>query len=120
MRVFALLLASVGLYGVMSFSVRQRTGEVGIRMALGAESGRVLKLVMRQGLWQLGIGLLLGMALAYALAGLVESMLVNVEPTDPAIFAAIVLTLLITGLMASAIPAFRASRIDPMIALRQR
>jgi predicted permease len=116
----ALLLASVGLYGVMSFSVRQRTAEVGIRMALGAESGRVLKLVMRQGLWQLGIGLLLGMALAYALAGLVESMLVNVEPTDPATFLTIVLTLLVTGLTASAIPALRASRIDPMIALRKQ
>ncbi len=116
----ALLLASVGLYGVMSFSVRQRTPEVGIRMALGAESGRVLKLVMRQGLWQLGIGLALGVLLAFALAGLMESMLVNVEPTDPATFVTIVLTLLVTGLTASAIPALRASRIDPMIALRKR
>ena len=75
---------------------------------------------MRQGLWQLGTGLLLGMLLAFALAGLVESMLVNVEPTDPAIFAIIVLTLLATGLTASAIPALRASRIDPMIALRKQ
>ncbi len=116
----ALLLASVGLYGVMSFSVRQRTPEVGIRMALGAESSGVLRLVMRQGLWQLGIGLVAGMALAFALAGLVESMLVNVEPTDPATFVTIVITLLVTGLTASAIPALRASRIDPMIALRKQ
>ena len=116
----ALLLASVGLYGVMSFSVRRRTSEVGIRMALGAESGQVLRLIMRQGLWQLGIGLALGMVLAFALAGLMESMLVNVEPTDPAIFAIIMLTLLVTGLTASAIPALRASRIDPMIALRKQ
>jgi len=116
----ALLLASVGLYGVMSFSVRRRTNEVGIRMALGAESSRVLKLVMRQGLWQLGIGLALGMVLAFALAGLMESMLVNVEPTDPATFSVILLTLLATGLAASALPALRASRIDPMIALRKQ
>jgi predicted permease len=116
----ALLLASVGLYGVMSFGVRRRTTEVGIRMALGAESRRVLKLVMRQGLWQLGIGLALGMLLAFALAGLMETMLVNVEPTDPATFALIVVTLLFTGLAASAIPALRAARIDPMIALRKQ
>ncbi len=116
----ALLLASVGLYGVMSFSVRRRTPEVGIRMALGAGSGTVLRLVLRQGLWQLGIGLLLGVLLAFALAGLMESMLVNVEPTDPATFITIVLMLLITGLTASAIPALRASRIDPMIALRKQ
>jgi len=116
----ALLLASVGLYGVMSFGVRRRTTEVGIRMALGAESARVLELVMRQGLWQLGIGLTLGMVLAFALAGLMESMLVNVEPTDPATFALIVVTLLVTGLTASAIPALRAARTDPMIALRKQ
>ncbi len=116
----ALLLASVGLYGVMSFSVSRRTNEVGIRMALGAESNGVLKLVMKQGFWQLGIGLALGMALAFVLAGLMESMLVNVEPTDPATFAVIVVTLLITGVTASAIPALRASRIDPMVALRKQ
>lgn len=116
----ALLLASVGLYGVMSFGVRRRTGEVGIRMALGAEAGRVLRLVIRQGLVQLGTGLALGMVLAFALAGLMESMLVNVEPTDPATFGLIVATLLLTGLTASAIPALRASRIDPMIALRKQ
>jgi len=116
----ALLLASVGLYGVMSFGVRRRTTEVGIRMALGAESTGVLKLIMRQGLWQLGFGLALGMLLAFALAGLMESMLVNVEPTDPATFALIVITLLATGMTASAVPALRASRIDPIIALRKQ
>jgi ABC-type antimicrobial peptide transport system permease subunit len=100
--------------------VRQRTREVGIRMALGAKSRGVLKLVIRQGLWQLGVGLVLGMVLAFALAGLVESMLVNVEPTDPATFVTIVVTLLATGVAASALPAFRASRIDPMIALRKQ
>ena len=75
---------------------------------------------MRQGLWQLGIGLALGMLLACAWACRGESMLVNVEPTEPATFITIMLTLLITGLTASAIPALRASRIDPMIALRKR
>jgi ABC-type antimicrobial peptide transport system permease subunit len=116
----ALLLASVGLYGVISFGVRRRTTEVGIRMALGAESRRVLGLIMRQGLWQLGIGLTLGMLLAFMLAGLMETMLVNVEPTDPTTFALIVATLLATGLTASILPALRAARIDPMIALRNQ
>ena len=114
----ALVLASVGLYGVMSFAVRRRTHEVGIRMALGAESRRVLGLVIRQGLFQLGLGLVLGMLLARLLANLMQMVLYQVEPTDATTFASIVATLLATGLLACFLPALRASRVDPMIALR--
>jgi predicted permease len=114
----ALLLASVGLYGVMSFAVRRRTAEVGIRMALGASSRDVLALVIRQGLTQLGLGLALGLLLARGLASLLQAILYQVEPTDATAFTAIAATLLATGLLACLIPALRAARVDPMIALR--
>jgi predicted permease len=114
----ALLLASVGLYGVMSFAVRRRTAEVGIRMALGASSGEVLGLVIRQGLVQLGIGLALGLLMARGLASLLQAILYQVEPTDATTFTAIAGTLLAVGLLACLVPALRAARVDPMIALR--
>lgn len=115
----ALLLASIGLYGVMSFGVRRRTGEVGIRMALGASAREVLAMVVRQGLWQLGVGLVLGLLLALGLGSLLEAILYQVEPTDPFTFVSIAITLLLTGLAACFVPALRAARIDPMIALRK-
>jgi predicted permease len=115
----ALLLASVGLYGVMSFGVRRRTAEVGIRMALGASAREVLGMVVRQGFWQLGIGLVLGLLLALGLGSLLEAILYQVEPTDPFTFVSIAATLLLTGLTACLLPALRAARIDPMIALRK-
>ncbi|HEX9699588.1 MAG TPA: ABC transporter permease [Acidobacteriota bacterium] len=114
----ALLLASVGLYGVMSFAVRRRTAEVGIRMALGASSGDVLGLVIRQGLVQLGLGLALGLLMARGLASLLQAILYQVEPTDATTFTAIAGTLLAVGLLACLVPALRAARVDPMIALR--
>ncbi len=116
----ALLLASVGLYGVMSFAVRRRTAEVGIRMALGARASSVLALVMRQGLFQLGFGLAIGLLMATGLAQLMEVLLFQVEPTDATTFVSISLTLLATGIVASLIPALRASRVDPIIALRNQ
>ena len=118
--VVALVLASVGLYGVMSFAVRRRTHEVGIRMALGAESRGVLGLVIRQGMFQLGLGLALGLLLAGLLANLMQMVLYQVEPTDSTTFVSIVATLLVTGLLACFLPALRASRVDPMIALRRQ
>jgi predicted permease len=116
----ALLLASIGLYGVMAFAVRRRTGEIGIRMALGADAGGVLTLVLRTGLLQLGVGLVAGLLMAMGLAGLLETLLFNVAPGDPVTFGAIAGTLLATGLAATLIPARRAARTDPMIALRKQ
>jgi predicted permease len=116
----ALLLASIGLYGVMAFAVRRRTGEIGIRMALGADAYGVLRLVLRKGLLQLGVGLLLGLVMAWGLAGLLEALLFNVEPGDPVTFGAITAALLTTGLVAIMVPARRAARTDPMVALRRQ
>jgi ABC-type antimicrobial peptide transport system permease subunit len=114
----ALFLASVGLYGVMSFSVKQRTREVGIRMALGAQVRDVLKLIMRQGFTQIAIGLAFGLSLAVGVSQGVQLVLFQVNPRDPGVFAGVVVTLLITGLVACFIPALRAARVDPLVALR--
>ncbi len=116
--VAALFLASVGLYGVMSFSVSRRTSEVGIRMALGAEGGQVLGLILRQGLGQIGMGLVLGLGLAVLLSRGVQLILFQVSPNDPVVFGGIVLLLAATGLLASLVPARRATRVDPLVALR--
>ncbi|MEX1182101.1 MAG: ABC transporter permease [Gemmatimonadota bacterium] len=114
----ALFLASVGLYGVMSTSVNQRTREMGVRMALGAEGRDVLRLVMRQGLEQLAIGLALGLAFALAVSNLLQTLLFEVDPRDPVIFVAIGLVLSLAAATASLIPAMRATRVHPMQALR--
>ncbi len=114
----ALFLGGVGLYGVMAFSVSRRTQEVGVRMALGAQTGDVLRLVLRQGLFQLGVGLFLGLALAAGLSHLLRIILFQVEPRDPVIFATIALVLFAIGMLASYFPARRATRVDPVAALR--
>jgi putative ABC transport system permease protein len=114
----ALFLAAVGLYGVMSNSVSQRTREMGVRMALGAKGGDVLRLVMRQGLIQLAIGLTLGLALALGVANLLQMLLFEVNPRDPAVFAAIGVMLTATAAAACLIPAARATRVDPLQAIR--
>jgi putative ABC transport system permease protein len=118
MGLVALLLAAIGLYGVMSFSVSRRTREMGVRMALGAEPGDVVLLVLKQGAGQLAIGLVLGLAGALAVSGVLANFLLGVNPRDPVTFAAIVLVLTATGLLASWIPARRATRVDPSEALR--
>ena len=115
----ALFMASVGLYGVMSFSVHQRTGEMGIRMALGAESGRVLRMILRQGLGQIMIGVAIGTVLAVFVARGLTFILYQVEPVDPLTFLGVMGLLALTGILASMIPARRATRVDPMIALRK-
>jgi putative ABC transport system permease protein len=113
----ALFLASIGLYGVMSTSVSQRTREMGVRMALGAQGGDVLRLVMKQGLVQLAIGLTLGLALALGVSNLLQFILFEVNPRDPTVFVAIGAVLALTAAAACFVPANRATRVDPLHAL---
>jgi len=114
----ALLLASLGLYGVIAYSVSQRTRELGIRMAIGAQRGDVLRLVLREGLTTAGAGVVLGLIGALLATQLLKSMLFGVSATNPLIFAITALILMTVALAACLIPARRASRIDPMEALR--
>jgi putative ABC transport system permease protein len=114
----ATLLAAIGIFGVMNYSVALRTREIGLRMALGAQPARVLMLVLRQGLWLTLVGIGIGLVGALALTRVMSSLLFGVEATDPFTFAAIVLLLGVVSLIACYIPARRATRIDPIIALR--
>ena len=114
----ALFLAAIGLYAVMSFSVSRRTREVGIRMALGAQAGDMVRLILGQGAWQLGAGMILGLGLAAGVEQLTRVILFEVQPRDPTIFGGVVGVLAVSGLFACLVPALRATRVDPLVALR--
>ena len=116
--VAALLLAIIGIYGVMSYATTQRTREIGIRMALGARPGNVLGLVMRHGIGLTVMGVVIGTGFSLVLTGLMQSLLFDVSATDPAIFGAIALLLTCVALAACYIPARRATKVDPMVVLR--
>jgi putative ABC transport system permease protein len=116
--VIALVMSAVGLYAVMAYSVTQRTIEIGVRMALGAEGFQVSWLILKRGLLQLGLGLALGLAGAFGLSRVMRTLLVRLSPTDPVTFIAITVILSSVAVAACLIPARRATRVDPLIALR--
>jgi putative ABC transport system permease protein len=114
----ALLMATVGIYGVISFSAAQRTREIGVRMALGASSRALLRLLVGQGLVPVAAGLVLGLAGSFGLMRFVASLLYGVRPQDPLILALVSIVLTAAALAASFIPARRATRVEPLVALR--
>ena len=114
----AAALAAVGLFGVVGFIVSRRTSEIGIRRALGATDGSVVELVTRQGVFSVAVGMAVGLIGAFALSRLAASLLFQVSPTDPAIFCLVPATLGVVAALAAYIPARRATRIDPITALR--
>jgi ABC-type antimicrobial peptide transport system permease subunit len=116
--VLGLLLAAVGIYGVMSFGVAQRTHEFGVRMALGAQRTRVVKLVIKEGTILAFTGALIGLGGAYLVGRAMQSTLYGVGAMDARVFGAVACVLLIAALLACLVPAWRASRVEPMVALR--
>jgi ABC-type antimicrobial peptide transport system permease subunit len=114
----ALVLAAIGLYGVTAYTVEQRTNEIGVRMALGADRGTVIAMVLRGAFWQVGIGLLLGIPAALGAGKLIADQLYGVNPWDPVMLAGATVGLALATLVAALIPAQRAARLDPVQALR--
>jgi ABC-type antimicrobial peptide transport system permease subunit len=114
----ALVLASIGIYGVVSYIAGQRTHEIGLRMALGAQSSHVLKIVLGQGARLALVSVVIGLAAAAGLTRLMTTILYGVNATDPLTFSAVAIVLMLVALVACYIPARRSMRIDPMVALR--
>ena len=116
--VVALSLAAIGLYGVVSYSVAQRTQELGVRIALGAQRSDIFKLVLGQGVRLTAIGVALGLVSSYALSGFLSSLLFEVSPNDPWIIGSVVVVMAVVAIGASFFPTRRATRVDPLVALR--
>jgi putative ABC transport system permease protein len=114
----ALILAAVGIYGVISYAVSQRTHEIGIRMALGAQASDVLRLIVQQGMIVAFTGIVIGLAASLALTRLLGTLLFDVSPTDPLTFTGVAALLLIVAFMACYLPARRAAKVDPLTAVR--
>jgi ABC-type antimicrobial peptide transport system permease subunit len=108
----------VGIYGVVSYSVVQRTGEIGVRMALGASAGDAMALIVRRALWVVGLGVVLGVAGALGASRFIAGLLFGVAATDPATYLAVGAIVIVLGALAATIPARRATAVDPVIALR--
>ena len=114
----ALFLAALGIYGVLAYDVSQRTREIGIRSAIGASREQVLGLVLKQGLMKSSLGVVIGLIGAFLLSRTISSLLFDVEPTDPVVYIVVSILLIVVALLASYLPARRAARIDPLVALR--
>jgi ABC-type antimicrobial peptide transport system permease subunit len=113
-----MLLACIGVYGVVSYAVSRRVREIGIRMTLGADAREVKRLILRQAMWPVVIGALVGIAGCAAVSQILKSMLFGISPHDPLAFVVVPLVLLSVALLASYIPARRATKVDPMVSLR--
>jgi ABC-type antimicrobial peptide transport system permease subunit len=114
----ALLLAAIGTYGILSYSVSERRREIGIHMALGATRGNVLRMVLGQGFRMTTVGLVAGITASFAMTRLLQTQLFNVKPTDPATMATVTVFIALVAIVACYIPASRATRVDPMVVLR--
>jgi ABC-type antimicrobial peptide transport system permease subunit len=115
---FALLLSAIGIHGVLAFSITERTREIGIRMAFGAERSDITRMVMKRSLLLVTAGVVLGVAGAVAMTRVLAKFLFEVRPTDPVTFVVVVLLLVVVALLAGLLPARRATRVDPLVALR--
>jgi ABC-type antimicrobial peptide transport system permease subunit len=115
----ALLLASIGIYGLLAYMVGQRSRELGVRMALGARPSDILQLILGKGMALSGVGIVVGLSLAASAAPMIAALLYGVHPIDATVFVAVPLLLLVVALLASYVPARRAANLDPMIALRE-
>ena len=113
----ALFLAAIGIYGVLAYQVAQRRKEIGIRLALGSDGRRIFGLVVSEGLWLVGAGVAVGFAGAFAIRKAMETQLFGVQPMDPLVLSGVALLLALVAFLACAVPARRASRIDPIVAL---
>jgi len=114
----ALILAAVGLYGVLGYLVSQRTHEIGIRVAMGAGKGEIIRMVLSDGLWPALAGIAVGLAVSFSAGRILEALLYDVSPLDPWILTLVPVVILATALLSSLTPARRASRVDPVTALR--